>query len=97
MVSLLITYFNAFQLVLLRENGDDQPLVLRTKQILKETLMIGLSSIRYNSLAFLMQQRSLAFLGCGSVKILFSRAQLFEGLLALNPRLNLTRVSFSCV
>ena len=44
--SLLITYLNAFQLGLLRENGDDQPLVLRTKQILKETLMIGLSSIR---------------------------------------------------
>ena len=46
MVSLLITYLNAFQLVLLRDNGDDQPLVLRTKQILKETLMIVLSSIR---------------------------------------------------
>ena len=46
MASLLITYLNAFQLGLLRENGDDQPLVLRTKQILKETLMIGLSSIR---------------------------------------------------
>ena len=28
---------------------------------------------------------------------LFSRAQLFEGRLALNPGLNLTLVSFSCV
>jgi len=26
-----------------------------------------------------------------------NRAQLFEGRLALNPRLNLTRVPFSCV
>ena len=45
MVSLLITYLNAFQLVLLREKGDDQPLVLRTKQILNEILMTVLSSI----------------------------------------------------
>ena len=28
---------------------------------------------------------------------LYNRARLFEGRLALNPGLNLTRVSFSCV
>ena len=103
-------------LVLLREDGDDQPLILQTKLFLKETLMIvhvqhsvmqfGLPgateqlslfrlwlcknfnsssvsegtknelSLRYclnpclPCLAFLTQQSSLAFLGCGSVRIL---------------------------
>ena len=102
--------------MLLREDGDDQPLILQTKLFLKETLMIvhvqhsvmqfglpgateqlslfrlwlcknfnsaGVSegtknelSLRYclnpclACLAFLMQQNSLAFLGCGSVRIL---------------------------
>ena len=50
-------------LVLLREDGDDQPLILQAKLILKETLMI----------VHVMQQSSLAFLGCGSVRISFCR------------------------
>ena len=32
--------FLEYILVLLREDGDDQPLILQTKLILKETLMI---------------------------------------------------------
>ena len=38
-----------------------------------QILFESLSSIKKKSLAFLMQQSSLAFLGCYSVRILFSR------------------------
>ena len=37
-----------------------------------QKLFESLSSIKKNSLGFLIQQSSLAFLGCGSVRILFS-------------------------
>ena len=37
---IIVKNFLEFILVLLREDGDDQPLILQTKLILKETLMI---------------------------------------------------------
>ena len=40
-----------------------------------QILIESLSSIKKNSLDFLMQQSSLAVLGCGSVRILFSVSQ----------------------
>ena len=36
----IVKNFLEYILVLLREDGDDQPLILQTKLILKETLMI---------------------------------------------------------
>ena len=60
---IIVKNFLECLLVLLREDDDDQPLILQTKLILKETLMI----------VHVMQQSILAFLGCGSVRILFSR------------------------
>ena len=37
---IIVKNFLEYILVLLREDGDDQPLTLQTKLILKETLMI---------------------------------------------------------
>ena len=37
---IIVKSFVEYILVLLREGGDDQPLILKTKLILKETLMI---------------------------------------------------------
>ena len=45
--------------MLLREDGDDQPLILQTKLILKETLMI----VAYSACPALSKTRSLPMCG----------------------------------